>query len=238
MLTASLYQRLQLRKSSIPETGSSRVISAVGPQTLTACHSFLDCFQCHSLMWTCHSQNTNLLVSWYKYQAECTSEVHTVSNTKLDVDLLFGCFPRCASGKEPACQCRRREMRVRSLSWEDPLEEDMATCSGILAWKIPGTEEPGGLQSMGSHRVWHNWAHTSFWWCVAILDCWRGDQCDSTYIVPRNFIKKADSECHHIYQPPCWLKCDNTAVRITKTASSHLLTKVITYIVKTLNVRA
>ena len=39
-------------------------------------------------------------------------------------------------------------MRVRSLSWEDPLEEDMATCSGILAWKIPGTEEPGGLQSM------------------------------------------------------------------------------------------
>ena len=41
------------------------------------------------------------------------------------------------------------EMRVRSLSWEDPLEEGMAIHSSILAWKIPWTEEPGGLQSMG-----------------------------------------------------------------------------------------
>ena len=37
----------------------------------------------------------------------------------------------------------------KSLSWEDPLEEEMATHSSILAWKIPWTEEPGGLQSMG-----------------------------------------------------------------------------------------
>ena len=39
-------------------------------------------------------------------------------------------------------------MWVRSLGWEDPLEEEMATHSSILAWRIPGTEEPGGLQSM------------------------------------------------------------------------------------------
>ena len=39
---------------------------------------------------------------------------------------------------------------VRSLGWEDPLEKEMATHSGILAWEIPWTEEPGGLQSMGS----------------------------------------------------------------------------------------
>ena len=45
---------------------------------------------------------------------------------------------------------------VQSLGWEGPLEEGMATHSGILAWKIPWTEEPGGLQSMGSHRVGHN----------------------------------------------------------------------------------
>ena len=44
-------------------------------------------------------------------------------------------------------------MRVQSLGWEDPLEEDMATHSSILAWRIPWTEEPGGLQSMGSQRV-------------------------------------------------------------------------------------
>ena len=45
------------------------------------------------------------------------------------------------------------ETRVPSLGREDPLAEDMATHSRILAWKIPWTEEPGGLQSRGSHRV-------------------------------------------------------------------------------------
>ena len=40
-------------------------------------------------------------------------------------------------------------MRVRSLGWEDLQEEEMATCSGILAWEIPWTEEPGRPQSMG-----------------------------------------------------------------------------------------
>ena len=58
-----------------------------------------------------------------------------------------------AYGKEPACQCRRYETRVRSLDWEDPLEKEMATHSSILAWDIPWTEEPGGLLSMGSQRV-------------------------------------------------------------------------------------
>ena len=43
----------------------------------------------------------------------------------------------------------------RSLGQEDPLEEEMATHSTILAWRIPRTEEPGGLQSMGSQRVEH-----------------------------------------------------------------------------------
>ena len=54
-------------------------------------------------------------------------------------------FPSGASGKEPACQRRRQEMRVPSLSREDPLEEGMATHSSIPAWSIPWTEEPGGL---------------------------------------------------------------------------------------------
>ena len=45
------------------------------------------------------------------------------------------------------------ETLVRSLGWEDPLEKQMATHSSILAWKISWTEEPGGLQSMGSQRV-------------------------------------------------------------------------------------
>ena len=49
-----------------------------------------------------------------------------------------------------------RETRVRSLDWEDPLEKEMATHSSTLAWRIPWTEEPGGLQSMGLQRVGHD----------------------------------------------------------------------------------
>ena len=49
-----------------------------------------------------------------------------------------------------------RETRVRSLGWEDLLEKEMATRPSLLAWKIPRTEEPGGLQSMGSQRVRYN----------------------------------------------------------------------------------
>ena len=48
------------------------------------------------------------------------------------------------------------ETRGRALGWEDPLEKEMATHSSTLAWKIPWTEEPGRLQSMGSLRVGHD----------------------------------------------------------------------------------
>ena len=48
------------------------------------------------------------------------------------------------------------ETWVQSLGWEDPLEKGMVTHSSILAWRIPGTGEPGGLLSMGSYRVGHN----------------------------------------------------------------------------------
>ena len=47
-------------------------------------------------------------------------------------------------------------MMVQSLGWEDPLEDGMATQSSVLAWRIPGTEEPGGLRSIGSLRVGHD----------------------------------------------------------------------------------
>ena len=49
-----------------------------------------------------------------------------------------------------------RETWVQSLGWEDPLEEGMATRSGILAWRIPRTEEPGRLQSLGLQRAGHD----------------------------------------------------------------------------------
>ena len=46
-----------------------------------------------------------------------------------------------------------QERQVRSLGWEDPLEKEMTSHSSILAWEIPWTEEPGGLQSMGLQKV-------------------------------------------------------------------------------------
>ena len=49
-----------------------------------------------------------------------------------------------------------QEMQVQSLGQEDPLEEEMATHSSILAWEVQWTKEPGGLQSMGSQRVGQN----------------------------------------------------------------------------------
>ena len=60
--------------------------------------------------------------------------------------------PWWLSGKELVCQ----ETWVQSWDQEDPLEKEMATHSGLLTWEIPRTEEPGGLQSMGSQRVGHS----------------------------------------------------------------------------------
>ena len=54
------------------------------------------------------------------------------------------------------------ETQVRSLGWKDPLEKEMATHCSILAWRSPWIEEPGGLQSMGSQRVSHNWVTNTF----------------------------------------------------------------------------
>ena len=54
------------------------------------------------------------------------------------------------------CLPAMRETWVQSLSWDDLLAKEMATHSSVLAWKIPWTEEPGGLQSRGSQRVGHD----------------------------------------------------------------------------------
>ena len=64
------------------------------------------------------------------------------------ISILMSSFqglPWSLSSKESACQCRRPKRRVQSLGWEDPLEEGIATHSSFLAWRIPWTEEPGGL---------------------------------------------------------------------------------------------
>ena len=62
-------------------------------------------------------------------------------------------LPQWLRGKEPTCNAGDREIQVRSLGWEYPLEKSMATHSSVLAWRIPWTEEPDGLQSMALQRV-------------------------------------------------------------------------------------
>ena len=81
----------------------------------------------------------------------------------------------------PAMQ-ETQETLVRSPDGEDPLEEEMATHSNILAWRIPWTEEPGGLQSKRSPRVRHSWAHrlvrlTNHSWVSALLVCQAATLC-------------------------------------------------------------
>ena len=65
-------------------------------------------------------------------------------------------------GSEAKVSAIMQETQVQSLCWEDPLENEMATHSSILAWRIPWKEEPGSLQSMGLQRIKHEWATLIF----------------------------------------------------------------------------
>ena len=67
--------------------------------------------------------------------------------------IIFGGFPGGSEGKETACNTREW---VSISDWEDPLKKEIATHSSVLDWRIPWSEEPGGLQSMGSQRIRHN----------------------------------------------------------------------------------
>ena len=76
-----------------------------------------------------------------------------------DVGLYFSYLYRGFSGGSDSKEsAHNAEAQVQSLDQEDPMEKGMATHSSTLAWEIPWTEEPDGLQSMGSQRVKHNWS--------------------------------------------------------------------------------
>ena len=86
---------------------------------------------------------------------------------------LWG-FPDGANGKEPVSHRRRLRDVGLILGWEEHLEEGMATPSSILAWRIPWTEEPGGLQPIGLQRVRHDLSDSARTHTIPItntLDC-------------------------------------------------------------------
>ena len=91
-------------------------------------------------------------VSWNAFRKKLKNELGSMENPEVMWWL---------SDKESACQCRRQQ--VPSLGWEDLLEEEMATYFSVPAGIIPWTEEPGGLQSLGSAVVGHDLAikHTT-----------------------------------------------------------------------------
>ena len=86
-------------------------------------------------------------------------------------------FPCSSAGKESACnvgdlcQCRGLETQVQSPGWEDPLEAGMETHSSVLAWRIPWTEGPCGLQSIGSQRAAGNWSDLAHTQGRGMVDC-------------------------------------------------------------------
>ena len=94
---------------------------------------------------------------WQEYTEELyEKDLHDPDNhncfvTQLESDILTSLVAQMVK-----CLPAIRETQFQSLGWEDLLEKEMATHSSIPAWRIPGMEEPGNLQSMGSQRVGHD----------------------------------------------------------------------------------
>ena len=93
-------------------------------------------------------------------------------------------FPGSVVKNLPAVR-ETQEIWIRSLGWDDPLEEEMATHSSLLVRKIPWTEEPGGVQSLGSKRAGCDWAHISLGfvsWILSLVDLHGCRHWDCTYL--------------------------------------------------------
>ena len=124
-----------------------------------------------------HWLKTGSLVSWHAQQA-MIQHIHPLCS---DSHLLLKILPLWEKPlnktvillnlmvaqwvKNPPAVQKMQETWVWSLGQEDPLEEDMETHSSTLAWRISWTEEPGGLQAIGSQRVQYNWSNWA-WACM------------------------------------------------------------------------
>ena len=125
-------------------------------------------------------------------------------------------FPGATSGKEPTCQYRTHETRVQSLGWKDLLEEGMATHSSILAWRIPWTEDPGGLQFMGSQRFRYYWA-TNTYKCSIRVCFWRTETKEIGRISGEHSLNQEGGEAFTI------LKCYPSSITVRSRDSGDKL---------------
>ena len=128
-------------------------------------------------MCSSHTQNTDMFAKWifsarwsnnfwvWKLPVELRSvNLCTESEPGRAAGWGWRCLcsasalPGCLAVKNPSAMQEPQEVQVWSRGLEDALENGMANHSNILVWRIPWTEEPGGLHSMGSQRVGHNWS--------------------------------------------------------------------------------
>ena len=91
-----------------------------------------------------------------EFAGHISAHVNFLSLFSIDIDQWHHCNDALMVAQTVKHLSTMRETRVRSLGQEDPLEKEMATHCSTIAWKIPWTEEPGRLQSMGSQRVRHD----------------------------------------------------------------------------------
>ena len=119
-------------------------------------------------------------------------------------------------------------IQVQSLGWKDPLEKGMVIHSSILAWSIPWTEEPGGLESMGSQRVRHDWSNLAHTQSVFLGFAWIQERIYFLYGVCLSItfmVKTASQTCTALYRL-CWLSLLSLLMVTTMTGiptnSSHL----------------
>ena len=90
-----------------------------------------------------------------KRQRDKATEIETGKQRETETKIKCSMRASQVAQRERIC-LTRQEMQVRLLRWLDLLEEEVTTHSSVLAWRIPWTEEPGGLQSVGSQRVRHD----------------------------------------------------------------------------------
>ena len=116
---------------------------------------------------------------------------------RLNWTISFGGFPCGSVVKNPPAM---QEMQVRSLRRKNPLEEEMAILSSILAWRIPWREEPGGLHSIESQRVGQDWATNifSFMYYIMLYNTYiKRERAESLlYTNPLTFLLVPQSELH------------------------------------------